>query len=340
MLLGDLADHVQGSVIGKRDCPIKGVATLETAGEGELAFLANRKYKKYLATTQAAAVILGESDKSAFHGNILLVPDPYVAYAKVAALLHPAPGIAAGIHASADIGEKCRISDAACIGANVTLGHGVVIDADVVIHAGCVLGQNVHIGRGCCLEANVTVWNDTVIGSNALIHPGVVIGGDGFGIANENGKWIKVPQLGRVRIGDDVEIGANTTIDRGAVGDTIIGNGVKLDNLIQIGHNVHIGDHTVIAAQTGVAGSTRIGKHCAIGGRVGIVGHLQITHNVQVSGGSTVWQSIKEAGTYSSGTPMQSNAEWHKNFVRFKHLDDMFRRLQHLEKQIDAQKKG
>lgn len=340
MLLGDLADHVQGTVTGNRNCQIRGVATLETAAEGDISFLANRKYKKFLAATRASAVILSESDAGSFTGNALVVDDPYVAYAKIAACLYPPARPEPGIHPSAVIEQDCRISDQAYIGANVTVYTGAVIEQDVVVHSGCVIGRNVHIGAGCCLEANVTVWDDTIIGRNALIHPGVVIGADGFGIANDHGKWIKVPQLGRVRIGDDVELGANTAIDRGAVGDTVIGNGVKLDNQIQIGHNVHIGDHTVIAAQTGIAGSTHIGKHCAIGGRVGIVGHLHIVDNVQVSGGSTVWQSISKPGLYSSGTPMQTNVEWHRNFVRFKQLDEMFHRLRHLEKQLAENKKG
>jgi len=196
------------------------------------------------------------------------------------------------------------------------------------------------IGEGGRLVANVTLCHGSQIGKRVLIHPGVVVGADGFGFANDQGRWVKIPQLGRVVIGDDVDIGANTTIDRGAIEDTVIEDGVKLDNLVQVAHNVHIGAHSAIAGCAGIAGSAHIGKHCALGGGVGVVGHLQIADNVVVTGMSMVSHTITEAGVYSSGTPLQENAKWHRNYVRLKQLDDMARRLKRLEKQLDEKNTG
>jgi UDP-3-O-[3-hydroxymyristoyl] glucosamine N-acyltransferase len=210
-----------------------------------------------------------------------------------------------------------------------------VIAEGCEIGPGCVIGVDAEVGKDTKLIANVTLCHQVKIGSNVILHPGVVIGADGFGLAVDEGRWIKVPQVGTVLIGDDVEIGANTTVDRGAIEDTVIGKGVKLDNLIQIGHNVHIDDHTAIAACTAIAGSTRIGKHCAIGGCVGIVGHLEITDNVTITGMSHVSQAITEPGVYSSGTPLEENNKWHRNFIRLKQLDEMARRLRKMEKQIN-----
>jgi UDP-3-O-[3-hydroxymyristoyl] glucosamine N-acyltransferase len=241
-----------------------------------------------------------------------------------------------GIHASAVVDATSQIHAEAAVAANCVIEAGAVVAADCQIGPGCVIGKNVTIGAGSRLHANVTLCHDVQIGCRVILHPGVVIGADGFGLADNNGEWVKVPQIGTAIIANDVEVGANTTIDRGAVGDTLIGNGVKLDNLIQIGHNVQIGEHTAIAACTAVAGSARIGKHCAIGGCVGIVGHLEIADNVTITGMSHVSQAIPHKGVYSSGTPLEENAKWHRNFIRLKQLDDMARRLKKLEKQLDA----
>ncbi len=330
--LGELATFVGGRVIGDDHHEITGVATLERAQRGDLAFLANKKYKKFLAVTQAGAVVLTEADVAQCPVNAVVVADPYVVYARIAALLHPPPTPQWGVAATAIVADDVLLGEPVAVGPHVVIGKGCQIASHVSIGPGCVLGDQVVLGRGTVLEANVTLWHNTIVGDNTLIHSGAVIGADGFGIAYDGGKWIKVPQLGRVRIGSDVEIGANTTVDRGALEDTEIGDGVKLDNLIQIGHNVCLGAHTVIAAHTAVAGSTHIGKHCAIGGCVGIVGHLEICDLVQITGGSVVTKSITEPGVYSSGTPLEINRDWHKNFVRFKQLEEMHKRLRRLEK--------
>ncbi len=333
--LADLAAYVSGIARGNGNEVIRGVGTLQSAVPGQISFLSNPQYRRYLATTQASAVLVTESDAPGCAVNAIVVSNPYVAYARIARLFAPEQPHSPGVHPSA------VVDSAAELGADVSIGPNAVIEAEAVIGAGsrigagCVIGRAVSIGAASCLEANVTVWDGSRIGARALIHPGVVIGADGFGLANDAGQWIKVPQLGRVVIGDDVEIGANTTIDRGALEDTVIEDGVKLDNLIQIGHNVRIGAHTAIAACTAVAGSTKIGKYCGIGGTVGIVGHLEIADRVQITGMSMVTQSITEPGTYSSGTPLEANAQWRKNYARFKHLDELWRRMKALEAKLN-----
>jgi UDP-3-O-[3-hydroxymyristoyl] glucosamine N-acyltransferase len=266
--------------------------------------------------------------------NALIVADPYVSYAKIALLLNPAPSFDSQIDPTAVIAASASIADAVYIGAHCVIGENVIIDSGSVIGPGCVIEQACCIGRNSRLVANVTLCTGVSIGERCLIHPGVVIGSDGFGVANDHGRWIKVPQLGKVRIGNDVEIGANTTIDRGALDDTVIEDGVKLDNLIQVAHNVKIGAHTVIAGCVGIAGSAEIGKHCAIGGGVGVLGHLQIADGVQVTAMSMVTKSIKAPGVYSSGVPLQTNRDWHKNAVRFKQLDELAARVKELEQII------
>jgi UDP-3-O-[3-hydroxymyristoyl] glucosamine N-acyltransferase len=335
LTLGELAERLGARVSGDVDCRIERVATLDSGGAGEIAFLANPKYRQFLSESKVAAVIVTEDDVAEVATNALIVPNPHVAYARVAAWLHPEESHSPGVHPGAVVDANSQIDPAAWIGPNTVVEAGAQIAAGCQIGPGCVIGRGVMLGEGCRLVANVTLCHGTRVGARAILHPGVVLGADGFGLANEAGQWLKVPQVGRVVLGDDVEVGANTTIDRGALEDTIIGKGVKLDNLIQIAHNVHIGDHTAIAACTGVAGSTRIGKHCAIGGGVGIVGHLEIADNVTITAMSYVSQPIPKSGVYSSGTPLEENAKWHRNFVRQKQLDDMARRLKRLEKQLD-----
>ncbi|MEY3219939.1 MAG: hypothetical protein RIT27_1296 [Pseudomonadota bacterium] len=310
-----------------------GIAGLHDATPSHISFFTNRAYRKALKQTRAAAVILAPRDQRDCPVPVLLMENPYLGYAKAAALFCPTFQPVAGIHPSAVIDPSAIISPTARIDAHAVIDENVRVDDFVHISAGCVIGKNVQIGEKTLVYPNVTLYDGVKIGKRAIIHAGVVIGADGFGLAHSADGWVKIPQLGGVEIGDDVEIGANTTIDRGALGNTVIGNGVKLDNQIQIAHNVHIGEHTVMAGCSGVAGSTKIGKHCMIGGGVGIAGHLDITDRVQITGGSTVLQSVLEAGVYSSGVPLQINAEWHKNHLRFKELDNMVRRLRQLEKQ-------
>lgn len=330
--LNELAKHVDGQVDGDGECNIEGVGTLQGAQAGQISFLSNSRYGKFLSNTKASAVIINERYQSKCPVNAVIVDDPYSAYAIIASLLHPGKPVSPkGIHASAVISDTARIHDQAIIGPLCVIEDDVTLHAGVIIGPGCVIGRQSSIGEDSRLEANVTIWHDTQIGKRALIHSGVVIGADGFGIAEQkNGHWIKVPQLGRVCIGNDVEVGANTCIDRGALGDTVIEEGVKLDNLIQIAHNVHIGAHTVIASSTAIAGSAKIGKNCKIAGAVGIVGHLEITDNVVVTGMSMVSKSITEPGVYSSGTLLEKNSSWHKNAIRMKQLDDIARKVKKL----------
>jgi UDP-3-O-[3-hydroxymyristoyl] glucosamine N-acyltransferase len=310
-----------------------GIKGLHDATASHVSFYTNRAYRKALRQTQAAAIILAPRDRQDCPVPALIMDNPYLGYAKAAALFQEIPPFQAHIHPSAVIDLSAKISPNARIDAHVVIDKNTQIDDFVHILAGCVIGKNVQIGEKTLIYPNVTVYDDVSIGKCTIIHSGAVLGADGFGLAHSSEGWVKIPQLGSVQIGDNVEIGANTTIDRGALGNTVIGNGVKLDNQIQIAHNVHIGDHTVIAGCTGIAGSTKLGQRCMIGGGVCIAGHLEVVDNVQITGGSIVIQSILEAGMYSSGVPLQNNKDWHKNFLRFKELDDMARRLRRLEKQ-------
>jgi UDP-3-O-[3-hydroxymyristoyl] glucosamine N-acyltransferase len=338
--LVELADRFDAELIGDEQCTIERVATLINAGPGDISFLSNPRYRKYLRTTSAAAVVISPSDKDDLNTNGLVVNNPYVVYAHIAALLYPAYTGDKGIHPDASVHASAQVHSTASIGAQSYIGPGVSIGANSRIGPGCVVDKDSTIGSDCLLSANVTVCHDCVIGDRNILHPGVVIGADGFGIAKEDGKWIKIPQVGRAILGDDIEVGANTCIDRGAIEDTIIEDGVKLDNLIQIAHNVRLGAHTAIASATAIAGSTKIGRHCTIGGLVGIVGHIEIADNVMITGMSMVSHNIKEPGTYSSGTPLDTNAHWHRNSVRFKQLDEMARRLKQLEARLEDNNNG
>lgn len=329
--LQELADHTGGQVVGDPQTVIERVATLTHADVGAISFLTSATYRQYLANTSASAVILRQADVSHCPVNALIVDNPHAAYARVASLLYPPVTPLQGIHPSAVVEDSATVPQSASIGANCYIGSDVQLGEGVSIGAGCVIETGVHIGSNSRLAANVTVLHECQIGQQAVIHSGVVIGGDGFGQANDQGVWLKIPQIGHVIIGDDVEIGANTTIDRGTIEDTVIGDNVKLDNLIQVAHNVHIDAHTVVAAGTGIAGSTRIGKHCTIAGMVGIAGHIEIADNVTITAMSIVSHSIRERGIYSSGTTLEPNKLWRKNAVRFKQLDEMARRIKTLE---------
>jgi|TARA_R100001143_G_scaffold2717_4_gene5640 UDP-3-O-[3-hydroxymyristoyl] glucosamine N-acyltransferase len=332
--LAKIASEIGAQLVGNADKVITGVGTLQNAKDTDISFLANTKYRQYLKSTSAGCVIVSSADLAEVNTNALVIDDTYVAYAKAASLLYPDEQPDTGIHSSAVIGQSCHIADSARIAAQVYIGSNVKIGHNVIIGPGCIIENDVEIGADTRLMSNVTLCRKVQIGGRVRIHPGVVIGADGFGIANDNGKWLKIPQVGKVIIGNDVEIGANTTIDRGAIDDTIISDGVKLDNQIQIGHNVFIGEHTVVAGCVGISGSTRIGAHCAIGGGTGIAGHIEITDGVQLTGMSMVTKSILTAGTYSSGIPVEPTREWHRNVIRYRQLDKLNDKLKQLEAKL------
>ena len=332
--LGQLAEFLGATLRGDPETQITGLATLQEAGPAQLSFLANPQYRKYLASCQAAALLLKEADADGFAGNALVVPDPYLAYARISHLFDPKPKATAGVHPSAVIAPDAVVDPSASIGPFVVIEAGVRIGAQVTLGAHCVIGARSEIGEGGWLAPRVTLYHDVRIGKRVVIQSGAVLGGEGFGFANEKGIWQKIAQIGGVTIGDDVEIGVNTAIDRGALADTVIGNGVKLDNQIQIAHNVQVGDHTAMAACVGISGSTKIGKHCMLAGGVGLVGHIDICDNVFLTGMTMVTHSITEPGAYSSGTAMQPAAEWRKSAARIRQLDDLARRLKQLEKRV------
>ena len=332
--LGQLAEFLGATLRGDAEKAITGLATLQEADPTQLSFLANPQYRKYLAGSQAAALLLKAADAEGFVGNALVVPDPYAAYARISHLFDPKPKAAAGIHPTAVIAADAVVDPAASIGAFVVIESGAQVAAGTTVGAHCFIGARSVIGEGGWLAPRVTLYHDVRIGKRVVIQSGAVLGGEGFGFANEKGIWQKIAQIGGVLVGDDVEIGVNTAIDRGALADTIIGNGVKLDNQIQIAHNVQIGDHTAMAACVGISGSTKIGKHCMLAGGVGLVGHIDICDNVFITGMTMVTHSITEPGSYSSGTAMQPAAEWRKSAARIRQLDDIARRLRQLEKQV------
>ncbi|MBK5340068.1 MULTISPECIES: UDP-3-O-(3-hydroxymyristoyl)glucosamine N-acyltransferase [Pseudomonas] len=332
--LGQLAEFLGATLRGDPETQITGLATLQEAGPAQLSFLANPQYRKYLASSQAAALLLKEADVEGFAGNALVVPDPYLAYARISHLFDPKPKATAGVHPTAVIAPDAVVDPSASIGPFVVIEAGARIGAQVTLGAHCVIGARSEIGEGGWLAPRVTLYHDVRIGKRVVIQSGAVLGGEGFGFANEKGVWQKIAQIGGVTIGDDVEIGVNTAIDRGALADTVIGNGVKLDNQIQIAHNVQVGDHTAMAACVGISGSTKIGKHCMLAGGVGLVGHIDICDNVFLTGMTMVTHSITEPGAYSSGTAMQPAAEWRKSAARIRQLDDIARRLKQLEKRV------
>ncbi len=332
--LGELAEQLGASLRGDAAQPVSGLATLQDAGPQQLSFLANAQYRKFLTNTRAGAVLLTPKDAEIYSGTALLVANPYLAYARISHLFETRPKAASGIHPSAIIDPSAQVDPSASIGAQAVIEADAWIGPDVVIGAQSFVGARTRVGAGGRLASRVTLCHDVCIGERVVIQPGAVIGGEGFGFANENGSWEKIAQLGGVRIGDDVEIGANTTIDRGALSDTIIGNGVKLDNQIMIAHNVQIGENTAVAGCAGISGSTKIGRNCMLAGGVGLVGHIEICDNVFITGMTMVTRSITEPGSYSSGTAMQPAAEWRKSAARIRHLDDMARRLQQVEKRL------
>jgi UDP-3-O-[3-hydroxymyristoyl] glucosamine N-acyltransferase len=332
--LGELAVRFGCELRGDPDARVEQVATLAGADARSLSFLANPRYKAQLAQTKAGAVVLDQASLADCPTNALISPNPHAAYARIAAVLHPMARGPAGVHATAIVAESARIDPTAHVGPLAVIGERVVIGSGTFVGPHCVLEDEVTLAEDVYLVARVTLCRSVQIGARTIVQPGAVIGGDGFGFASEQRRWIKVPQVGSVRVGADVEIGANTTIDRGAVDDTIIEEGVKLDNLIMIAHNVHVGAHTAIAALTGISGSTTIGKRCQIAGEVAIGGHLTICDDVVFLGTTMVSHSITEPGVYSSGIPLEKATTWRRMVARFKRIDRLETRLKKLERAI------
>lgn len=333
--LAEIARRLGGEVVGDGSVRIREIATLAQAGPGTLSFLTNPKYRAQLATTKAAAVILGPRDRDTTTLPRIVVDNPYAYLARALALLHPPPALVPGVHPSAVVDPGAQVDATAAIGPLVHVAAGARIGARCRIGAGCHVGEEAVLGEDCLLYPGVTIYHRCVLGRRVIVHAGAVIGADGFGFAPEGERWLKIPQIGRVVIGDDVEIGANTTIDRGALDDTVIEEGVKLDNLIQIAHNVRIGAHTVMAACVGVAGSTTIGRHCMVGGAAGIIGHLTIADNVTISVGSFVTKSITEPGsTYTGVWSAQPHREWMHMQARLRQVEEMASRIRALEQRI------
>ncbi len=332
--LGLIAEAVEAELVGDPEALVFGLAPLDQAGDRELSFLNNPYYRPALASTKALAVILSEADAPLCHRQKLICKDPRLALAKAAAKFVPQPPSTGGIDPSAHIGRDCRIAASALVGPCCVVGDRTVLEEKVVLGAGSVIGADCRLGSGTILKSRVTLYDRIRIGSRTLIHSGAVIGSDGFGFANDRGKWLKVPHFAGVSIGDDVEIGANTTIDRGVFDDTVIGNHVIIDNLVQIAHNVHIGSGTAMAACVAIGGSTVIGASCLIGGGSSIAGHLHIADHVHITGTSAVNHSLRTAGVYASGLPAKPVQQWRRNVARFQYLDEMAKRLKTLEKQM------
>lgn len=338
--LAELAVRFGCEVVGDPGVVVSRVGTLQSASSGSISFLANPRYRDALAATGASAVVLSSDDSALCPTHALVTDNPYAVYAAIAQLLHPQRPVQPGVHtaavvaADAVVPQSCEVAAGAVIGAGVRLGEGVAIGPHCVLEAGVVVGD------GTRLVARVTVYPQARLGRRCLVHAGTVIGADGFGMAAGPEGWLKIPQVGGVRIGDDVEIGANCCIDRGAIEDTVIGNDVKLDNLVQIAHNVVIGDHTAIAGQSGVAGSARVGARCMIGGSVAVSGHLEIVDDVNILGRGSVSRSISEPGTYSSAWPVEEASIWRRAVARVKRLDSMAAQLKRLEKRVRTINKG
>jgi UDP-3-O-[3-hydroxymyristoyl] glucosamine N-acyltransferase len=334
--LAELATLIGAKLEGDGDQTVTGIAPLETASATEISFLHNARYRKYLDSTVAAAVILSPTDANYCTRSRLTVSDPYLGFAKVVAAFAEVSQPPAGIHPTAIVSEDCEIDPTASIGPYCVIGKGVRIQKGVVLGSHCAVGDHVSIGENTYFYPHVTIYHDVKIGERTIIHSGVVIGSDGFGLARENNQWYKITHIGSVVIHNDVEVGSNTTIDRGVLANTIVEDGVKLDNQIQIGHNVHIGAHTAIAGCVAIAGSTKIGKYCMIGGGTCIGGHLTISDKTMITGMGMITNSIDEPGVYSSGTGFQKQRDWQKSAVRFRQFDQIVRRLKNLEENYAA----
>lgn len=336
--LRDIAEITGAELRGDGSTTVHGVASLKEAGPGQLSFLAGSRFQHLLATTQAAAVITTPELAPVCPVAVLLSANPQLTFARAAALFVPEKPQQQGIDSSARVSDTARVATDAWVGPLCVVEDGAVIESGAWIGPGSVVGAGAHVGRDSQLIANVTLCHGVELGHRVLLHPGVVIGADGFGLANDAGRWVKIPQLGSVRIGDDVEIGANTTVDRGALDDTVLEEGVKLDNQIQVGHNVHIGAHTAIAGGIMIGGSTRIGRYCMIGGGGCISGHLEVADRVVITGMTGVSKSITEPGMYSSALTAEPTLTWNRIRGRLRRIEELFRRVGALEKTIRGDK--
>lgn len=332
MKLSTLAAAINAEIHGNQNNQVVRVAPIASAKAGELTFLLGGSYRRFLPNTKASAVVLTAEDLAACPCDALVVKNPELAFAKALSFFERKSEIVSGIHSSVIIGEHSEIDPTASISPGCVIGNGVRIGAHAIIGANNVIGDRVVIGSNFHSYPNVSLYHDVVIGDRVILHSGVVLGSDGFGLTNDQGCWIKIPQIGTVVIGNDVEIGANTTIDRGALDNTVIEEGVKIDNQVQIAHNVHVGMHTAIAGCVGIAGSAYIGQHCMIGGGVCINGHITIADRVVITGMAMVLTSIDKPGIYSSGTGIQNNREWRKSAIRFQQLDSIVKRLRKVER--------
>ena len=334
--LGYLAEQLDAQLQGDAACSIVAIATLENAGAGQISFLSNSKYRRFLSQTSASAVLITAQDVPFLAPGVsgLIVKDPYVAFARVAQWLDTTPAAAVNIHPTAVIDASAILGKGVAVAANAVIAAGAVLGDNVQIGAGSFVGEYARIGNDSKLWANTTVYHKVQLGERCIVHSGAVLGSDGFGFANERGRWLKIPQTGTVIIGDDCEIGASTSIDRGAIDDTVIGDNVIIDNQCQIAHNVRIGDHTAIAGCTVVAGSTKIGRYCIIGGGVCINGHIDICDGANITGMSMVMKPITEKGVYSSGIPAVANQEWRKNTAKLRQIEQLFQRVKQLEHQL------
>ncbi len=336
--LDEIVARLGGELEGDGSVIVSQVATLASAGEGQIAFLANPKYRQQLQTTGATAVIVPPQFAADTQLPRIVHANAYAYYARVVTLLNPLPQRAPGIHPSAVV--YATLPASVSVGENVVIGEGARFGENVIVYPGCVIGDGVSIGDDSLLYPNVVVYRDCIVGKRAVIHAGAVIGGDGFGFAKEGEHWIKIPQIGRVVIGDDVEIGANTSIDRGALDDTVIGDGVKIDNQIQIAHNVTIGDHSALAGCVGIAGSTKIGRRCTVGGAGMIIGHLDLADDVHISAGSMVTKSLRKPGQYTSIYPLEAHDAWLHNAAQIKRLAKLAERVSELEKILEKMEKA
>ena len=338
--LREIVARFGGEIVGDPETRVSRVATLDNADDAAIAFLANPRYLRQLAGTRASAVIVAPAAREATAVARIVHENPYLYFARVSALLRPPATVVPGIHPTAVVAADAQVDASAQIDAYCVIASGATVGAGSALGAGTYLGENVRVGRDCRFNPGVIVYAGCAFGDRVIVHSGVVVGADGFGIALDGGRWVKVPQVGAVRVGDDVEIGANTTIDRGAIDDTVIEEGVKLDNQIQIAHNVHVGAHTAIAACTGIAGSVQIGRYCQIGGAVGIAGHVSIADHVQISGHTSITKSIDQPGIYSGVYPFEPNREWRRNASQVRHLAEMARRLAALEEGLAELKRS
>lgn len=334
-LLSELAEEFNLELIGTPDALIERVAGLEHAGPGDISFYSNSRHKSALEASQAGAVILTDKDTELFPGNKLVSSNPYASYARIAQKLHPRHRPDTAVHTTASVADSANVHPTASVGQNAVIEDDAVIGEGSQVGAGCYIGRGVQIGANSIVFANATIHHDTSIGERCLVHSGAVLGADGFGHARDGAAWIFIPQLGKVELGDDVSIGANTTVDRGTLGNTVIGNGVKLDNLIHIAHNVRIGEHTAMAAGCGIAGSTVIGSRCTFAGQVGVADNLTICDDAHFTGRAVVLKNITAPGVYSSGILLDETTKWRRNALRFGQLDSLYKQIKRLLKESE-----